>query len=168
MRASYLAFVAGSAVLAFSCGQQQTPVPVVGASADLSQLAGDWTGDYFGIESGRRGSIVFHLSAGSDTARGDVLMAPMWTGQPPAEQASPGGVPATPTTQMLRIAFVRVAGGEVSGLLAPYTDPTCGCTLRTTFVGRLRADTLEGTFTSLHRETGERQSGRWRVVRDRR
>jgi hypothetical protein len=154
------------AVVVSSCGQPQTPVPVIGVERDVSELAGDWTGEYSSVESGRRGSIVFHLSAGADTARGDVLMAPMWPAQPPVAMAPPGQ-PPMPTTQTLRIEFVRVAGGEVNGLLAPYTDPTCGCTLRTTFVGRLRADTLEGTYTSLHKQTGERQSGRWRVVRDR-
>jgi hypothetical protein len=167
MKPLSVAWLAVGSFVALACGQPQTPVPVVGVVADVSQLAGDWTGEYSSVESGRRGSIVFHLSAGADTARGDVLMAPMWTGRPPAEPAPPSGMPATPTTQMLRIEFVRIAGGEVSGLLAPYTDPTCGCTLRTTFIGRLQADTLEGTYTSLHRQTGERQSGRWRVVRER-
>lgn len=167
MNARSVAWTAVGVLLALACGRPQTPVPVVGVVADVSQLAGDWTGEYSSVASGRRGSIVFHLSAGVDTARGDVLMAPMWTGRPPAGEVSPG-MPVTPTTQMLRIEFVRIAGGEVSGLLAPYTDPTCGCTLRTTFIGRLRADTLEGTYASLHRQTGERQSGRWRVVRDRR
>jgi hypothetical protein len=167
MKALSVAWPVVGVCAALACGQPQTPVPVVGVETDVSQLAGEWTGEYASVESGRRGSIVFHLRAGADTARGDVLMAPMWAGRGPAEQVPPTGMPATPTTQMLRIEFVRVAGGEVSGLLAPYTDPTCGCTLRTTFVGRLRADTLEGTYTSLHKQTGERQSGRWRVVRER-
>lgn len=167
MRPLSIAWPVVGPLLILACGQPQTPVPVIGVEADVSQLAGDWTGEYFSVESGRRGSIVFHLSAGADTARGDVLMAPMWTGQTPPGQTSANGMAAAPATQMLRIEFVRVTGGQVRGLLAPYTDPTCGCTLRTTFVGQLQADTLAGTYTSLHKQTGERQSGRWRAVRER-
>lgn len=165
MKAPYLALVVGGSVVALSCGQPQTPIPVVGAPADLSALAGNWSGDYSSAESGRRGSIVFHLSAGADTARGDVVMTPMAVGRPPADEAAPRQMSRPLSTQVLQIAFVRVSGGQVSGQLAPYTDPRCGCTLRTTFIGRLRADTLEGTYTSFHQQTGERQAGRWRVVR---
>ena len=130
-----------------ACAGSQARVPVVGAEADISQLAGQWYGEYSSSESGRSGSIVFTLSAGSDTATGDVVMTPR---MPP--QATPGQSPA---------------GGDVSGALAPYPDPTCGCTLHTTFIGRLRADTLQGTYTSLHEQTREVQHGRWRVVRQR-
>jgi hypothetical protein len=46
----------------------------------------------------------------------------------------------------LRIRFVRVAGGGVSGTLAPYTDPVCGCKLVTTFEGSFTGpNTIEGT-----------------------
>jgi hypothetical protein len=155
------------AAFTLACGGSQEPVPVVGAPVDISQLAGDWTGDYSSVESGRRGSIVFHLSAGTDTARGDVVMASMWTGQPPVDQTSRSGAITPAATQLLHIEFVQVAGGQVGGLLAPYADPTCGCTLRTSFTGRLRGDTLAGSYTSYHRQSGERQSGQWRVVRKR-
>ena len=90
-------------------------------------------------------------------------MTPQWL----MRQGNAAGQP-TPqptTTPALTIRFVRVSGGQVSGALAPYTDPNCGCTLHTTFVGRLRADTLEGTYSSLHEQTRETQKGRWRVVR---
>jgi hypothetical protein len=146
-----------------ACGGSPAPVPLVGQPAEVSQLAGEWYGEYSSAESGRNGSIVFKLTAGSDTATGDVVMTPRMpaqsvTGQPPVGQQ-------VPVAQALTIRFVRVAAGEVSGALAPYTDPTCGCTLHTTFVGRLRADTLQGTYTSLHEQTRNVQHGRWRVVR---
>lgn len=68
------------------------------------------------------------------------------------------------SSQVLRIAFVRVAGGNVTGTLDPYTDPECQCTVQTTFTGTLRGNTIEGTFVTrgpLPRE----QTGRWRVTR---
>jgi hypothetical protein len=150
-------------VVLLGCGGAQTPVPVVGRQADISQLAGEWYGEYSSVESGRSGSIVFKLVAGSDSATGDVVMTPQWvtrqgTGQMPPSQTAP-------VSQPLSIRFVRVSGGQVSGALDPYPDPNCGCTLHTTFIGRLRSDTLEGTYTSLHEQTRDVQKGRWRVVR---
>jgi hypothetical protein len=146
------------------CGGSQAPVPVVGREADISQLAGEWYGDYSSVESGRSGSIVFKLVAGADSATGDVVMTPQWVtrqGNMPM-QSSPT---QTPTSQPLSIRFVRVSGGQVSGALDPYTDPNCGCTLHTTFIGRVRSDTLEGTYSSVHEQTRDIQKGRWRVVR---
>lgn len=151
-----------TALLALACGGVQTPVPVVGTPADISKLAGEWSGEYSSVESGRSGSILFKLVAGSDTAAGDVFMTPRWNvrpGDPSQPVTPPAPLPA------LTIRFVRVQGGQVSGVLAPYPDPTCGCTLHTTFVGRLRADTLQGTYTSVHEESRETQRGRWRAVR---
>jgi hypothetical protein len=149
--------------LVLACGGAQTPVPVVGASADLSRLAGEWYGEYSSVESGRSGSIVFKLVAGTDSATGDVFMTPQWLGRPGEVQAQRGPQPTT--TPALAIRFVRVAGGQVSGALAPYTDPQCGCTLHTTFVGRLQADTLVGTYSSRHEQARDTQRGRWRAVR---
>jgi len=56
--------------------------------------------------------------------------------------------------------FVRVTDGQVSGVLAPYTDPTCNCSLHTTFIGRLTGDTLAGTYTSRHEQPTGTQQGR--------
>jgi hypothetical protein len=147
-----------------ACGGYQAPVPMVGQETDVSQLAGEWFGEYSSVESGRSGSITFKLIAGSDTATGDVIMSPRFNARPQTGQVQPTG-PAPGTIQALTINFVRVTGGQVSGSLAPYTDPTCGCTLHTTFVGRLRADTLAGTYTSLHEQSREIQRGQWQVVR---
>lgn len=151
------------AALLAGCGGRQTPVPVVGLEADISQLTGEWYGEYSSVESGRSGSIEFKLLAGSDSATGQVIMTPQWV------MRQGGNMPQGPTTQPLSqpltISFVRVSGGQVSGALEPYPDPNCGCTLHTTFVGRLRGDTLQGTYSSLHEQTRDVQKGRWRVVR---
>lgn len=146
------------------CGGTQTPVPVVGLEADISRLAGQWEGEYSSVESGRSGSITFKLVAGADSATGDVLMTPQWLNRPSGGNMQPG--PTTqPVAQPLSIRFVRVSGGQVSGALEPYPDPNCGCTLHTTFVGRLQGDTLQGSYSSVHEQTRDVQKGRWRVVR---
>jgi hypothetical protein len=152
------------AAVLVGCGGSQTPVPVVGRDADISQLAGEWYGDYSSVESGRSGSIVFKLVAGADSATGDVVMTPQWTTRQGNMPMQPSATQA-PTSQPLSIRFVRVSGGQVSGALDPYPDPSCGCTLHTTFIGRLRSDTLEGTYSSVHEQTRDVQKGRWRVVR---
>ena len=165
MRIASIRSVVTAVAFLIACGGSQAPVPMVGQDADISQLAGEWFGEYSSAESGRSGSISFKLIAGSDSASGDVVMSPRFNARPPTGQVQPTG-PAMPgTIQALTINFVRVAGGQVSGSLVPYTDPTCGCTLHTTFVGRLRADTLAGTYTSLHEPSRDVQRGQWQVVR---
>jgi hypothetical protein len=124
---------------------------------------GEWSGEYDAGATGRAGSIVFDLRSVTDTARGDVIMIPRTSGRVPVRQdaRSPmerhGG-------QVISISSLRVAGGEISGTLAPYTDPDCSCTVRTTFTGTLHGDTIDGTFVT--RGAGREQSGRWSVTRD--
>lgn len=164
MRLRFLTLRLGLLGTLAACSGSQSPVPMVGRQADISQLAGEWLGEYSSVESGRSGTIVFTLTAGSDTASGDVVMTPQFVTRGPAAQT---GQPPTPpqTPRAITIKFVRVSGGQVSGALDPYPDPTCGCQLHTTFIGRLVGDTLSGTYRSRHIETQEIQQGRWRVVR---
>jgi hypothetical protein len=161
-----LAIVMTVGALAAACGSPGTPVPVVGTPLDLQRLAGEWVGEYSSVQTGRSGSIIFHLIAGTDSATGDVVMDPVvwgWRARPP-EPNQPGAVPGR-LPQAISIRIVRVTGNQVTGRLAPYTDPTCDCPLYTRFEGRLTADTLDGTYTSRHQAGGTTQSGRWRVVR---
>jgi hypothetical protein len=139
----------------------------VGRELDIAKLAGQWVGDYSSVQTGRSGSIVFRLVAATDSAYGDVLMDPSvgWGARPGnAATPSPGGA-APVMSPPIAISVVRVSGNQVSGRLAPYTDPDCHCPLFTTFEGTLRADTLAGTYTSRHETGGSIQSGRWTVVR---
>ncbi|HET7789443.1 MAG TPA: hypothetical protein VFK78_01460, partial [Gemmatimonadales bacterium] len=135
-------FCIALATAAIACRGPATPVPVVGRQADISRLTGEWLGSYSSVESGRSGSIVFELTAGSDTAQGDVMMGPAgWNG--PVPRGRPiNRAQLPPATQVLTINFVRISGGQVSGALASYTDPSCDCQVHTTFVGTLAADTL--------------------------
>src|SRR5213596_3205344 len=65
-----------------ACGASRAPVPLVGASADVAALTGEWAGDYSSAESGRSGSISFTLRAAGDSAFGDVVMIPSAWGRP--------------------------------------------------------------------------------------
>lgn len=146
-----------------------TPVvqktPVSGLRSDVSRLVGDWQGDYSSVETGRHGLITFRLRAEADTAEGDIVMEPRNVTDPSAPDAIPPQA-LDAARQVLSIRFVFVAENEVSGVLDPYKDPGCGCTLTTTFRGTLRGDAIEGTFHSEGSGFGHvPQDGRWRVKR---
>src|SRR5687767_10795054 len=92
------------------CSSAPAPVPVVGVPTDVRTLTGEWGGEYEGESSGRSGSIVFRLSADSDTARGDVVMIPRERRAPTNSAPSPSvGLPMPPAPEVLSVAFVRAA-----------------------------------------------------------
>jgi hypothetical protein len=148
-----------------ACGASRSPVPMVGAAADVSALTGEWSGEYSSGESGRSGSISFTLRAADDSAFGDVVMIPTGLGRPVkpySEQPVAGSNMPSPTT-VLKIRFVRVEqGGHVSGTLDPYADPQTGERLFTTFTGELKGNIIEGTYTT-RLQSGITQTGRWSV-----
>jgi hypothetical protein len=48
--------------------------------------------------------------------------------------------------------------------MAPYADPSCECTVRTTFEGQITGDIVEGTYTA-RGPSGFAQSGQWHARR---
>ncbi len=166
MKAVAMGFLMAAALAVGGCSGGPEPVPVVGSPADVGALAGEWGGEYRGETSGRSGSIVFKLSAGADTAFGDVVMIPRdrRVERLPTQDPS-AGLPIARTPEVLSISFVRAVGGGISGRLAPYRDPDCDCMRVARFEGRMRGDTIEGTFTSTPVLGGERQVGTWKVTR---
>lgn len=155
-----------------ACAANPSPVPVVADPGALGALTGEWAGEYSSAATGRSGSIVFTLTAGRDTAAGDVVMVPSGSEQPLVAAAAPGaGGRATltrPAAQGLTIRFVRLAGDTVSGMLDPYSAPDCDCVLTTTFTGQLQGDRIAGTFeTRGDPRAGAMQPGRWSVSRRR-
>jgi hypothetical protein len=127
-----------------ACGGGQKEVAVEGSDTELVKLAGDWEGDYKGIESGRTGPVKFSLTVGSHVAEGEVFMG----GQTP-----------------LKIEFVQIKGGQVKGTIAPYTDPRCNCQVATSFVGSVTGDEISGSFETKVQD--QVQSGSWHVTRKR-
>ena len=162
-RCAILAAAFGAA----ACAPVVMKTPVSGTAPAVSRLVGDWQGDYSSGESGRRGVITFRLRAGADTAEGDVIMQSGAAADASAPNASSVPWDAIRTVQQpLSIRFVFVSENEVSGVLDPYRDPDCGCTLTTTFRGTIRGDVIEGTFASEGSTLGHiPQAGRWRVKR---
>jgi len=163
------AFDAAFAALLTACSAaHQPPVLMAGTALDMAALAGQWEGSYSSAATGRSGSISFTLSAGTDSAVGDVIMIPRGWGRPLQAWDRPGsaGAPGTqPRAAVLTINFVRVAGGRVTGRLAPYADPESGAPLATTFEGQLAGDTIEGTYTTRGAGSGVPQTGQWKVTR---
>ena len=160
MRTALLLVAAASLT---ACQSRMSAVPVVASPESLAALVGQWQGEYESPAAGRSGSIVLTLRAGSESARGDVVMVPR-TGTPTS--ASAGGAYTPPPPQPLEIAFVRATGDTVTGSMQPYESPDCTCRLTTTFIGRLQGDRIAGTFVA-HGAPGGPQTGTWRVERKR-
>lgn len=166
MRTMVWGALAGLALIVAGCAGTPAPVPVVGTPTDLGLLAGEWGGDYRGDATGRTGSIVFKLAAGADSATGDVVMIPRQRREERLPRQDPSvGLPIARAPEVLAIAFVRAAGGGVSGRLVPYRDPECECLVITKFEGRMHDSTIEGTFSSRHAESGEITTGTWNARR---
>ena len=163
--------VIGAALLT-GCASRPTPVPVIGPRSGLNALVGEWSGEYSSPETGRSGNISFTLSAGKDTAFGNIIMVSRPQNEPvatatPADRPNVRTSAATAPGELLTIRFVRLEGGRVVGRLDPYRDPDCGCQLNTTFSGEFSdARTISGTFHSTGSGIGHMPaSGRWKVTR---
>ncbi len=148
-----------------ACSATSPSVQLIAQRADLASLVGEWVGEYSSAESGRSGSIVFKLAAGADSATGDVVMTPRGSGEPLSANAPPGGGAVRPASQPLRIRFVRLESGAVSGTLEPYRDPELGILLNTVFTGTLDGDQIRGTFTTSGAELPRAQHGEWHATR---
>jgi hypothetical protein len=153
-----------SAVLALGCSVRQTPVRLQGDPTSIARLAGSWSGEYWGGAGGRGGSLTFSLRSGTDSLYGDVVMVD------PRGQTIRAADPAdvhrlhVASPQQLRIDFVAVRADSVRGTLEPYVSPDCECTATTTFVGAVKGDRIDGTFTT--RSGGrEMAQGKWEMKR---
>ena len=159
---SGLNLLATAALLSLGCTYQGTPVPVTG---EVALLEGEWEGTYSSLESGRTGSILFRLAAGTDSAYGDVVMVPAQ-----AETLRMPSAPYIPEAsrklpRALRISFVRCEYAEVTGRLDPYEDPDTGERIYTTFEGRLLGNEFRGIFTTFYPSGGHQVTGTWSVKR---
>jgi hypothetical protein len=143
-------------------------VPVEGSSRDLRWLAGEWSGEFAGARDSRRGSIAFSLTAGRDSAEGQVV----FTGpSPPPGCTDPVSVAmeARATAEIvLAFAHVDVSDRTVSGWMRPYRDPALGCLMDTWFEGEATGDTLAGMYFSHPAEVASSvRLGTWWVARRR-
>lgn len=155
--------ILGVALLAAACDADLPKVTLSGDSTEIASLVGEWDGSYE-MEAApfRSGSIVFRIQASPDSASGNVVTFVRST--PPKRPwerqiQGPDEVP-----QSIGIRLVNVTKGTINGLLDPYIDPSCGCTVRTTFSGKLNKDVIEGLFT-IHHQDGSIATGVWRMKR---
>lgn len=156
-----------AAIVLAGCAYRPDPVTIAGSRTAISGLAGTWLGEYQGTESGRSGNITFIISAKGDSAFGDVLMVSSTNARvlQPVHSAEEHMAHVRSSTA-LRIDFVAVSEGELSGTLEPYIAPDCNCRVTTTFSGRHNGNVIEGTFVTRGPSNFE-QRGTWRVSRSR-
>jgi hypothetical protein len=164
MKTNICLAVAWSALLAAGCATN--PVPVVSPTGDAARLQGEWGGAYWSPDTQRHGSISFILGTEADTAFGEVVMIPHQDPFHPLDEDLQHRESEMRIDEVLMIRFVRIAGDSVTGELTLYQDPVCGCELRTTFIGMLESDVIDGTYRSQH-SSGMVHRGEWRVVRRR-
>lgn len=152
---------------AAACRVQPSTVVLQGTPGDIASFAGEWKGEYTSRESGRSGSIAFTVTAGTDTAFGDVVMTPTM-GEPviAADARTSAHERHARMPQVLRAEFVRLDGRLLRGELEPYIAPDCECVVRTIFRGVLEGDRVEGEYVT-RSDGGLQQEGRWYVTRRR-
>lgn len=155
-----------SLVLLAGCRSATPSVRLQGEPVAIAWLAGEWVGEYRGAAAGRSGSISFYLPSGTDSLYGDVTMLTS-AGQPmmSADVLERHRLHVR-SAQSLRIDFVSVGGGTVTGTLEPYVSPDCGCVVTTTFTGRITGDTIDGVFVT-RAPSGLLLEGAWQVTRRR-
>jgi hypothetical protein len=147
-----------------ACRYHPTPIALQGEPSSISALRGDWTGEYWSGAAERRGVLNFTISSRADSAFGDVIMfTPLGQQIRPADAGEQHRLHAA-STQALRIDFVRIGAGMVSGTLEPYIAPDCNCQVSTTFTGNVVGDTIRGTFITNGPQGGNRD-GRWMMAR---
>ena len=156
------------ALVTAGCGWRRTPVPIISDNGSTGLLVGTWAGEYSSTQTGRSGSISFDLASEKDTAYCDVVMIPAVRSLRIATNTGVEGpaVRPMPTAEPLKLRFIRLGEGRVTGTMEPYKDPDCGCLVTTTFEGKFTgANTIQGTYlttsTGFHQETG----GKWKVTR---
>jgi hypothetical protein len=137
-------------------------IPTSGDKASFKALAGRWEGTYTNPANRRSGTIVLEFYSDKET-HGDILMIPPGSAQPkPSQEEILRTMP-----RVLEINFLESAApGELSGTVGPYEDPDSHCQSRSVFQGKVKGETIEGTFrTECADGRSPATSGVWSVTR---
>lgn len=129
-----------------ACGAASSSVPIKGSDGDRARLAGEWKGEFEGVNNGRKGTIDFTFEMGRHTADAKVVL-------------DIGGEPVA-----LKVAYLQVDAGHLIGVIEPYQDPTCDCTVETRFEGSVSPGYVIGTY-KVNPATGEAMIGNWSLER---
>ena len=147
-----------------ACAYHPFAFPVYGTTDERIRLAGEWIGEFDGARSGVGGSIDFQFDPGRDSATGDVSVFASRTGnEQPVANYHHVLPPRALTGTTLRIRSARVDASIVEGILEPYADAECGCTVTTGFRGEIRGDSIVGHYVS--RGGWLTRRGEWRMRR---
>lgn len=144
------------------CKTVHTPIPVYGTSEDVTQLLGEWYGEYSSREANRHGTIYFKFDVNADSAIGQVIMK---QGQWDEDYFEDINAPHFQPSEMLTIRFVQIGLDRVVGRMDEYKDPLCGCQLHTVFEGHVDGDRIEGVYVSHGDGFHMTTSGLWSVNR---
>lgn len=168
MRYTRVTLAAALVLSTAGCSWRRTPVPVISDIGSTALLVGDWSGEYSSRDTGRSGSITFAMASEKDTAYCDVVMVPKYQTLRVTTQDRPD-IPAVrpeALAEPLKIRFIRLGDGRVSGTLDPYVDPECGCRVTTTFDGKFTdANTITGSYVTRGSGLLHPTSGEWKVKR---
>lgn len=147
-------FRPGIATLALAlivgCGSSMQSIEVNGKKKDIGRLAGSWQGAFKGAAN-EQANVDIAVSVNRRDAYKALVRATI------AGETAP---------QPLRVVDFRVDNREIVGTLAPYIDPVCMCTARTTFTGEIAGDVVHGTFITHMPTLDKRRTGTWSMLRN--
>ena len=168
--ARLLTLWAAVALAACATGPGVTPMPSVQPSGRASAQSASWPGaagagsshwdgSYRGAAGPQGGPLTLRLGGGG-AGTGEVT----WRARPRSD-VGPGARRAASVPVTVLLTAVRVDAGRVVLVTDAYFDPTCDCTVRSTFTGAVRGDTLAGRFVTRGAATTADTRGRWHTVR---
>ena len=157
--------IAGSIAVAHVVGCAAAPPPPITLATDLSQLAGEWLGEYSNTSMPREGILAFRLEAASDSAWGHAWMTSREWGYP--DIALPKDLPASNLVPALPIRFRRSERVFIRGQIEAYLDPEMEWPMQMTFTGQVRGDVMQGTYIKQNPDAGRWSAGTWKVERTR-
>jgi hypothetical protein len=141
------------------------PVKVEGGPGDIRRIAGSWQGEFRNEQTGRVGKIVLDLRAESDTAYGKITFAHVVPINFCTDMSHPQQQENVVMPVVLRLGGLTTSRGSLGGWVLPYRDPELSCWMDTWFEGRIRQDTLRGTFYSRRTDTDTVRAGTWWAAR---
>ena len=145
---------------------QSSGVQVQGRSRDLHRIAGTWSGE-FRSEAGRVGTIFFDLNTASDTAYGSATFDRVVPTQACTDITRPQDIAEIRVPVVLQFGALTTSEGSIGGWFRPYRDPDLSCWMDTWFEGKLRGDTLSGSFFARRTDIDTVRMGTWWAARTR-
>lgn len=136
--------------LTVGCGSSMQSIEVSGKKNDINRLAGSWQGELTGADN-EQAKVAIAVSVNRREAYKALVRASI------ADEVS---------AKPLKVIDFRVNDRDIIGTLAPYIDPVCMCTARTTFTGKIAGDVVHGTFITRMPTLDKERTGTWSMLRN--